>query len=220
MTEARIIYADEDTFWPNFSWAEIAALPHKDSVVVVVPVAGMADWGLGAPLYLEEIVLSAVLRQASLARGDLPLLVTPPVRFVVGPGHDCAFPLPPPAACALLEEVVLSVKASGFTKVVLLNSSPFNEELCDAVARDLRIAHGMQMFCVNMSALGLDLDPTRNPDRRPIAALFVALDGSSPGDAPLAALDGASVHLAALLREVHGRPPLPQEGRMTPVPAP
>lgn len=215
MIAARIFPADEGTFWPHFSWAEFAAWPRKDSVVVVVPVVGMADWGLCAPLYLEEIVLSAVLRQASNARGDLPLLVTPPVRFVVGPGHSCAFTLPSPAACALLEEVVLSVKASGFARVVFLNSSPFNEELCDAVARDLRIAHGIQMFCLNMSALGLDLDPSRSLDRKPIAALFAALESGSPTGASSAALNGASGHLVALLNEIHGRPPLQRGGRIT-----
>ena len=220
MIPASIFTADEATFWPHLSWTEFAALPAKDSVVVVVPIVGMADWGLGAPLALEELILSAVLRQASISRGVLPLLVTPPVRFVVGPRESCVFTLSSPAACALIGEVVLSVKASGFTRVVLLNSSPFNEALCDAVARDLRIAHAMQMFCVNMSALGLDLEPSRSPDRKALAALCDALAKRSPTEAATAILDRTSGHLVALLDEIRRRPPLPEGGRITPASAP
>jgi creatinine amidohydrolase len=224
-----IFPADEATFWPLASWPEIAALPRKGETLVVIPVVGMADWGLGQPLYLEEIVLSCVMRQASGLRGDLPLLVTPPVRFVVGPDPRCAFPVSPPVACALLEEIVLSVRASGFTKVVFLNSSPWNEELCDAVARDLRIGHGVQMFCVNLSALGLDLDPSRNPDRAPIASLFLALGGTTaetvpaspaspvlPAGCATAKRDDAALHLLSLLREIHGRPPLADLVKISP----
>lgn len=209
--------ADPATFWPLRPWTDFATDPRRSETVVVVPVVGMADWGLGLPLDLEERVLSAVLRHASEVRGELPLLVTPPVRFVVGPSAGAAFTVTPPVACALLAEMVLSVQASGYPKVVFLNSSPWNEELCDAVARDLRIDHGVQMFCVNLAALGLDLDPGRNPRREAIAALFaatVATDGLPEESGPPAR------HLVSLLREIQARPPLRHQGRILPVAPP
>jgi creatinine amidohydrolase len=130
----------------------------------------------------------------------------------------------------LISEVALSIKSSGFTKVVLLNSSPWNEELCDAVARDLRIEQGLQMFCISMSGLGLDLHPTRSQDRRRVQAVFTAITGLPPGPASQApqaaapaedaesagprAFDSASRRLASLLREVSGRPPLRDGGKL------
>lgn len=196
--------------------------------MVVVPVVGLADWGLGLPLDVEEVVLCSVLKEACAHRGDIPLLVLPPVRFVAGPDPGCAFAVSPPVACALIEETVLSVKASGFAKVVLLNSSPWNEELCDAVARDLRIGHAVQMFCIAMSGLGLDLHPARSGSRRTVQALYTAITGIAPG--PLAraagppkdpgkvdsenAFKSAAGRLASLLREIFERPPLRRGGRL------
>jgi creatinine amidohydrolase len=209
--------ADPATFWPLRPWTDFATDPRRTETLVVIPVAGMADWGLGLPLDLEERVLAAVLRHASELRGELPLLVTPPVRFVVGPAAGAAFTVAPPVACALLEEIVLSVQAAGYPKVVFLNSSPWNEELCDAVARDLRIDRGVQMFCVNLAALGLDLDPGRNPRREAIATLFaaaLATDGSPPESGPPAR------HLVSLLREIHARAPLRHDGRIIPMTPP
>ena len=70
------------------SWAEIAGMTEKERVVVVVPVAGMADHGDGLPLDVEERVLMRVVKEASLRRGEnVRLLVVPPLRFVTGPAE-------------------------------------------------------------------------------------------------------------------------------------
>jgi creatinine amidohydrolase len=220
--------SDESTSWPSLRWTEFSAWPRKEGTVVVVPLVGLADWGLGLPLDLEEILLCSVVKEASSRRGDVPLLVLPPVRFVVGPDLGCAFVVSPAVACALIEDVVLSIKSSGFTKVVLLNASPWNEELCDAVARDLRIDHGLQMFCIAMSGLGLDLHPTRSRSRSMARLLYGAITGVSPEMAPEAAespegaqpmspdqiLESAAAKLASLLREIAERPQLPNAGRL------
>ena len=216
MDTPLLCICDAGSFWPSLTWADFDGLAHKEETVVVVPVVGLADWGLGHPLDLEEVVLCSVLKEASAKRGDVRLLVIPPVRFVVGPEPGCAFAVSPPVACALLTEIVLSVKSSGFTRVVLLNSSPWNEELCDAVARDLRIEHGLQMFCIFMSGLGLDLHPVRGRDRGKVGSVFTAVTGT-PSGAPAAgaqALESASSRLALLLREISERPPLRDAGRL------
>jgi len=225
MKTPLLCVADEATFWPALRWTDFHGMPHRERTVVVVPIVGMADWGLGQALDTEEVLLTRILREASLRRGDLPLLVIPPLRFVLGPDPGCVFPVSPPVACALIEETVLSIKRSGFTKVVLFNSSPWNEELCDAVARDLRIEHALQMFCINLSALGLDLHPTRSRSRRDIASLAAALGGAALGSGPEGTalpevlFEAAADRLAGFLREIHGRPPLPDGGAILPVPA-
>lgn len=238
--------ADDATFWPWFSSPALAAWPEREQTVVVIPVAGLADWGLGHPLDAEETVLLPVLAAASRLRSpDRRLLVLPPLRFVAGPDRGCAFAVEPPVAHALIAEVAASVGAAGFRRIVLFNASPWNEELCAAAARDLRVGRGLQMFCIHLSALGLDFHPGRSRDRRRVQTLVTALTGRGPeppgGEAPppgwgeepvtplagpaldlaaaqaegAATLAAAAKRLAGLLGEVGARPPLRDDGRIT-----
>lgn len=173
--------ADDATFWPWRRWPEFHRWPDRERTLVVIPLAGSADWGLGHPMDAEETVLMSVLREASLQRpSNLPLLVLPPVRFVLGPDAGCAFAVDPPLAHGLLAELLASVSASGFRKVVLYNSSPWNEEFIAAVARDNRIALGLQIFRISLSGLGLDLHPTRSQTRGQFQTLVTALTGREP----------------------------------------
>lgn len=215
----RLCIADQSSFWPWRTWPEFARWPDKAAVTVVLSVAGFADWGLGAPLDVEETVLLSVLASAA-GRSDLlapdQLLVLPPQRFILGPASTCAFAVDPPTAHAALDEWCASVAAAGFRRVVLYNSSPWNEELCDVAARDLRIARGLQMFCVNLSALGLDFAPWRGGERAPLRALLEELAVAPPRDAPGSALSTAADHLAHLLAEISARAPLPHDGQLFP----
>ncbi len=179
--------ADDATFWPWHRWPEFSSWPDPAGTVVVLPLAGTADWGLGHALDAEETVLMHVLRAASQQRpAGLPLLVVPPLRFVLGPDPGCAFAVDPPVAHALIAEVAASIAAVGFRKLVFYNASPWNEELIGAAARDLRIAHGLQIFRVSLSGLGLDLHPVRSKDRRKVQTLITALTGRVPDPSPAA----------------------------------
>jgi creatinine amidohydrolase len=177
--------ADDATFWPWFSSPALAAWPDRPRTVVVLPLAGLADWGLGHPLDAEETVLLHVLAEASRRRPpDRRLLVLPPLRFVAGPAPGCAFALDPPVAHAQVAEVAGSVGAAGFRRIVLLNASPWNEELCAVAARDLRVGRGLHMFCINLGSIGLDFHPVRSRDRRRVQTLVTALTGRSPEAPP------------------------------------
>ena len=173
--------ADDATFWPWLSWPKVGSLPGREAKVVVIPMAGMADWGLGHPLDSEETVLLHVVRDASrmVAAGRKPL-VLPPLRFVFGADPGCAFQVDQPTAHALIAEVAASVAAAGFRKIVLVNASPWNEELCGAAARDLRVSRGLHMFQIHLSALGLDFHPQRSQSRRGLQTLLTSLYGTEP----------------------------------------
>ncbi len=188
-TPPPLCVADDATFWPWINWTDFATWPDKGSTVVVLPLAGMADWGLGHALDLEETLALAILKDAASrlappapdsAAAGFRLLTLPPLRFVFGVHPGCAFAVDPPAVHRFLDEIVASVAAAGFTRVVLYNASPWNEEVIDAAARDLRIARGLQMFCVNLSGLGFDLHPTRSRTRRAAQTLATWLSGSEP----------------------------------------
>ena len=182
MTMSQIANVDRETFWANHSWVHFAELSDKEKHLVIVPVCGFADWGLGHPLDVEETVGLAVLKFAiEELKGRVLVRVLPPLRFSLGPYHNCFFSIDPETAYCFVEEVVYSVKLSGFRKVVLFNTSPWNEEITEkACARDLRINLGLQMFSINLSALGLDFHPERSTSRRVVQTLATFLLGREP----------------------------------------
>lgn len=178
--------ADDPSFWPWLTWADFADRAAAAVTTVVVPIAGLADWGLGHAYDSEEQVLTRVLQAALAGRpaGAPRVLMVPPLRFVVGPDSGCVCAVEVPVAHAFIDETLASIAAAGFTRVVLCNASPWNEELCDAAARDLRISRGLQMFCINLSALDLDFHPVRSTTRRKVQNLLTYLTGFTPEPAP------------------------------------
>jgi creatinine amidohydrolase len=196
LSDYPLCIADDATFWPWRTWREIGSWPERHGAVVVIPVAGMADWGLGESLDAEERVLLSALAEAAKALAPAPwLLVLPPLRFVLGPAAVCAFSVEPPVAHALLEEAAVSVAAAGFRRMLFFNSSPWNEELCSAAARDLHVERNLDVFCLHLAALGLDFHPERGGERAALHRALAALrDGSPP--------DTAARQLAGLLAEL------------------
>ena len=178
----QLCVADQATFWPWFSSPVIGAWPDRERTVVILPLAGMADWGLGHPLDAEETVLTHVIRDACplVGKGARPL-VAPVLRFSFGADPSCAFPVDQATAHALIAEVADSVAASGFSRIAIVNSSPWSEELCSAAARDLRVSRGLHMFHLHLSALGLDFHPVRSRSRRRVQTLLTSLYGKEPG---------------------------------------
>ena len=212
----QLCVADEATFWPWVTWPDFANFPDKPKTVVIVPIAGLCDWGLGEALDAEERVLTALIKETSLKRPQgLPILVVPPVRFVLGPTPKSAFAIDPDAAGGLLEEILGSIGIAGFTKITFLNASPWNEELCKAVGRDVRISKRLQMFCVHLSALGLDFNPARGGERlklKQVLASLSAAPGSPEAIEGKAVLDQTAVRLASILAEMSAKAPLANGG--------
>jgi creatinine amidohydrolase/Fe(II)-dependent formamide hydrolase-like protein len=118
-----------------------------------------------------------------------------------------------PTAHALIAEIASSVAASGFSRIAIVNSSPWSEELCSAAARDLRVSRGIHMFHVHLSALELDFHPVRSRSRRRVQTLLTSLYGNEPepsvdglreptwGDESVAPLGGAPASLAVARAE-------------------
>jgi creatinine amidohydrolase len=220
----------------------LGSWPNPGATVVLLPLAGTADWGLGHPLDAEETALMRVLGEACrLVPPERKPLVVPPLRFAFGADASCVFSVGQASAHAFIAEVAASVAASGFRKIAIVNSSPWSEELCSAAARDLRVSRGLHMFHVHLSALDLDFHPVRSRSRRRVQTLLTSLYGCEPepqgrgrarplaaawGDESVRALAGAPVRLkeartegaailataagrlAALLSDIHDRPPL------------
>jgi creatinine amidohydrolase len=187
MTITPLAIADDATFWPWRTWTDFVRLTpaEKANTTVIVPVAGMVDWGLGHALDAEELMVTHLIKAAVVQRpATFNPIVLPPLRFVLGSDPACAFAVEPPTAHAFVREVALSIHAAGFRRILLINASPWNEELCAAASRDLRIELGLQIFRVNLSMIDLDLHPTRSKTRRRVQTLVTALSGREPDPQP------------------------------------
>jgi creatinine amidohydrolase len=172
--------------WHAWAWTDFAALEEKPRWVVVLPLHGFRSAADDAPLDAEGELLAALTAAAFGPENAEQVLVLPPVHFAAGAADACAFAVPADLALAQLEEICLSVRAAGFSRVVFLNASPHNEGLCDTAARDLRVEHALQTFCIHLSALGLSAGDVADP----------------------CALGEAALALGGLIQEIRARPPL------------
>lgn len=179
--ETVLCNADKSTFWSNYSWKQFVELPDKDNCIVILPIVGFADWGLGHGLDAEETLLTEVLKRSVEKKKEaLDFRVTPPLRFALGPYVHNFFGVDPDLGHAMVEEIIGCIKIAGFKKVVLFNSSPWNEEFIDVIGRDVRISHQLSLFCVNLAGLGFDLHPERSKVRREVQTVLTYLTGESP----------------------------------------
>lgn len=240
MSMTWLANVDRHSFWAHRTWNEFASLPNKDRHLVIIPVFGFADHGMGLPLDAEELLGSAVIRHAVVqADGAVPCLVLPPVRFGLAPYPGSFFGLDAETALTLIQELGVGIKTAGFTKLVFVNTSPWNRELIVDAARSLRVGHKLQPFIVNTPALGFDFHPAGTTRPQTQAAVCHLL-GQTPVWAPRSAdvtdadfrpgrfvqpppvafdpaIDGAAVlaaagqHLARLFADIQAHPSLGQK---------
>lgn len=237
MSMTWLANVDRGTFWAHHAWSEFASLATKDRSLVILPLFGFADHGLGLPLDAEEILSSAIIRHAVIQAGNVvPCQVLPPVRFGLAPYPSSFFGIDAETAHALLHEIAAGVKAAGFTKLVFVNTSPWNRELVIDASRDIRVAQKLQTFIVATPALGFDFHPTSAKRAQAQAAVSHLLGSpvrpsTRPADirdanlrpgcylqpsplAPDPSVNGAAVintagqHLARLFADIYARAPL------------
>lgn len=186
--------ADSDTAWAHRAWSDFDAFPDKRRALVILPVHGFADHGLGLPLDAEEAAGGAILRRAvTKAKSVLPLVVLPPLRFGLAPYPHTHFGLDPDDAHALIREIAGGVKDAGFTRLVFFCTSPWNKELVDAATLDLRAEPGLQSFVINLAGLGPDFHPAGagRADAQAIAAHVLGITPDTGGARPADVRDPA-----------------------------
>jgi creatinine amidohydrolase len=172
--------ADSATAWAHQTWSDLAARPDKDRALVILPVHGFADHGLGLPLNTEETVGNAVLRAAiDSAALQAHVLVLPPFQFGAAPYAHTHFGVDPETALDALGEILASVKASGFTRVLLFNTSPWNVEITSTAALDARTALDLRPCVIGSAGLGLPFHPA-DPRRLHTQAVAARLLGRAP----------------------------------------
>jgi len=232
------LYQGSDEFaWHARRWPQFDEYESPEKTLVIQPIYSISDWGMGRPLDSEEVVGAALLDQSlDRTRDDLTALVLPPFRYTPQQSVGTAFYLDIEVAHRALVETIRSAALPGFRRFVLFNTSPFLEEWIDVAARDMRVEYDLQMFCMNLSGVGLDFHPLRGGSRAGLDSVLTELLGAAAEDmnpSTIKALDaipcsvvktnppldrhpsGADVllgdvasSLARLLREIDTHPPL------------
>jgi len=179
--------AAASTAWAHRAWSELAGRTDKETAVVILPVHGFADHGMGLPLDAEEIVGSAVLRSAVEAISPAaPVLVLPPLRFGVAPYPHTFFGMDAPTALAILQEIAISVKSAGFPKLLFFNTSPWNAETVSTAALELRVRQGLSTYVINAGGIGLGFHPA-DTTRSQTQAMAATLLATRPDEKNIAA---------------------------------
>lgn len=188
MSSPWLANSDPATAWSHQTWSDLAARPDKARTLVVLPVHGFADHGLGLPLNAEEVVGAALLRSAVTAAAGLSarLLVLPPLHFVAAPYAHTLFGVDAETVLDSLAELAASVKAAGFSRILFFNTSPWNVELVNTAALDARVALDLRTYVIGSAGLGLGFHPA-HPHLAHTQAVAARLLGRVPvhaGGAP------------------------------------
>jgi len=204
------LYAGAEAIaWHAFPWTAFGRSWRERGGLAIAPIYAIANRGEGLPLDAEEAAGAAFLDRALFRLGpEFPCLVLPPLRHAPRLSSAIQFGLDPEAAHAVLEELARSVRQAGFGRLVLCQANSALEGWIEMTARDLRVALGMQTFCLHLARLGLALDPGT------AAARLAEGDFETLSAEPLAS---AVERLASALREMAARLPLTE---LSPMPQP
>jgi creatinine amidohydrolase len=130
-----------ERFFAYLSWTDIAAIPHKEKVVIIQPTGAIEQHGPHLPLVVDAAIGMAVLGKAlSKLDSTLPAYAMPSLYYGKSNEH-WHFPgtitLSAQTMLATLMEVGESLYRAGFRKLILMNSHGGQPQIMDIVARDL-----------------------------------------------------------------------------------
>lgn len=132
-------------YFPYLTWKEIAQMPNKENVVIIQPVGAIEQHGLHLPVAVDSAISVGVLGKAlSQLASDIPAYALPPLYYGKSNEHS-GFPgtitLSAGTLLAIIKEMAASIYASGFRKLVLMNSHGGQPQIMEIAARDLHQEH-------------------------------------------------------------------------------
>ncbi len=156
--------------WWDHTYEEIKEMP-KDTIIVQ-PIAAVEQHGPHLPVGTDCKICMAFANHLMerFKEVDFPALFLPLLPYGKSNEH-LMFPgtvtYTAETLMRVLHEVGASVKRAGFKKLVLLNGHGGNHEVLDLMSREIRIATGLQVYCIhpllkimpeNMEEFGLSLN--------------------------------------------------------------
>ena len=134
-------------YLPAFSRAELAALPAKDQVVIILPTGAIEQHGPHLPVGVDAILGQALLHEALVqVAGRVPVYIAPPITF--GKSNEHAnFPGTLWISAGTLRRLVLAIarqlKELGFRRLAIFNTHGGNSAVLAYTIQELRDMHGL-----------------------------------------------------------------------------
>ncbi|MEM9777252.1 MAG: creatininase family protein [Chloroflexota bacterium] len=130
----------------------VAALDKQDGVVIL-PIGAVEQHGPHLPLITDTMIATHAL-DATLAQlpDDLKVWALPPQSYGKSNEHinfAGTITLSAETLIAVLHDIAASVARAGFRRLAFLNGHGGNMALLNMIARDIRIATGMMVFCIH-----------------------------------------------------------------------
>ncbi len=136
--------------WNECTREEIRSL-NKEKSIVVLPLASIEQHGAHLPVGTDTIILESLIKkmQKEADFGENNVVYLPLMAYGKSNEH-MGFPgtitYSAQTYYCVLQDIVKSVAASGFEKVVLFNSHGGNTDMLNLISRDLRIELGIEVF--------------------------------------------------------------------------
>lgn len=135
----------------TWSSPEVKNYIQRGKRLVIIPVGSFEQHGPHAPLGTDTFICVEVSHRIAMNLGGL---VLPPVWFGVSDEHmDYAgtVTLSPTTLCNLLVDIVLSLKASGYKDIVILNGHGSNEDTLHLVKEQVEDKAGQELKLLVLS---------------------------------------------------------------------
>ena len=133
-------------FLPYLSWSQIAALPDKANIPIVLPAGSIEQHGPHLPCLVDSIIAAGVVGHA-LARlpAEVPAYALPPITYGKSDEH-LHFPgtvtLEGTTLLDTVTQIGESVYRMGFRKLLIVNAHGGQPQVMEMAARELRLRHG------------------------------------------------------------------------------
>ena len=143
--------------WAEMSWRDFAAAD-MSKVIAVLPVAAIEQHGPHLPVGVDTFINEGYLARAiARAPADLPVLFLP-LQAIGKSNEHIEYPgtltFSMETVTRAWTEIGDSVARTGCRKLIFMNSHGGNVAVLTAVARDLRVRHGMLAVQAGWHALG------------------------------------------------------------------
>lgn len=143
--------ASSTHLWSDLHTTDFAQMD-LDRAIAVLPLGATEQHGPHLPLGVDSALADGVIQAALPHLGPLPVWFLPTQTIGFSPEHlgfAGTLSLKASTVMALWTEIGDAVAGSGLRKLVLFNAHGGQAGLMDAVGRDLRQRHGMQVWSVN-----------------------------------------------------------------------
>lgn len=136
--------------WENLTRDEIKEI-NKESAIVFLPTAATEQHGAHLPVGTDSIILSVLMDKfIETQQFDEGSLIFAPQLCIGKSNEHMGFAgtltFGTQTYYSMLHDIVKAIAASGFKKLVLLNSHGGNTDMLNMISRDLRIDFGMDVF--------------------------------------------------------------------------